>query len=59
MPIMGLPEDEFARIYARADAVVDREIWQSRTVTWRTIEASLPPKKTWEIKRCINDLRHR
>ena len=56
--IMGLPEDEIARINAEADAAVEREIEQSVAVTRRAIEADLSPAKVSEIKRYIDDLRH-
>jgi hypothetical protein len=54
--IMELPEDEIAKIRLEA---VDREIEQSADATWRAIEADLPREKVSEIKRYIDDLRHR
>ena len=53
---MELPEDEIAKIRL---AAVDREIEQSADATWRAIEADLPREKVSEIKRYIDDLRHR
>jgi hypothetical protein len=55
--ILGLSEDEIAKIDADAEAAVDRTIAQEITQVWQALEAELPRQEFLEIKNFIDGLR--